>query len=382
MAACIRWLCGGWTLAAWITSCPASEQQPTVRARGPLVAATAPNPTSTRQPLRLRFVGDVIAGRFASDGFREFRAGAFESKALRHWLQGDLVLANLETPVVSKLPERGPPGTGSYFGAESRMLEPISQLGFTHFGLANNHAEDLGMAGLLETPRLVSSLGLVPIAAARREAPMVRFERISLRGKTIHIAAVTTLMNLERSNYPVHVPYLPVRELASVMTPLIRALPPKELVVVFVHWGQEDEAIPGVFEREAAHAMVDAGADLVVGHHPHVLQTIELYSGVLIAYSLGNFLFDSFAPKRRIGAILALDFENSDFCQVRVSFIPTLAGPAPTFEPELADQASALRALTAIKRRPSLRTERPAWTAAGSHFVADVRRDPCRDQGN
>jgi poly-gamma-glutamate synthesis protein (capsule biosynthesis protein) len=72
-----------------------------------------------------------------------------------------------------------------------------------------------------------------------------------------------------------------------------------DFVVVSVHWGTEFEAHPAPGQIEAAHLLVDAGADLVLGHHPHVLQDIERYHGGVIAYSLGNFVFDEGFLSRR-----------------------------------------------------------------------------------
>jgi len=347
----------------------------------PSKALSKPVSTSTNshQPLRLRFVGDIVLGRYGVDGFRKFAAIAPKLDGLSEWLEGDLVLANLETPVASTLPVKGPRGPGSYFGADPEMLKPIARLGFTHLGLANNHAEDLGAEGLLETSVHVKGVGLVPIGSARVEAPQVRFERLLLRGRAIQLVAITTIMNFEHSEYQARVPYVPLQALAPTLTPLIREIPRNELAIVFVHWGQEDDPSPGGLQREVAHELVDAGADLVIGHHPHVLQAIETYSGSLIAYSLGNFLFDSYAAKRRIGAILAVDFEDPGFCTARVSFIPTHSTISPSYKPRLADRFTAQHALAAIRLRQTLAMERPDWKREGNRFVSELRRNssPC-----
>lgn len=329
-------------------------------------------------PLTLRFLGDVILGRYHAEGFRPIAPAAGpDLLALRDWLKADLVLANLETPVMSQLPPKARAPAGSFFGATPEMLAPLAASGISYVGLANNHAQDLGNPGLLETVRHVESVGIAPIGRARTRDEREYFQHVTLDRVIIDIAAITTLRNFEPKANELQVPYVPARELGSRLGPLIAALPADHLVIVFVHWGQEDDPSPGPLERRAAHEWVDAGADLVVGHHPHVLQEIELYSGAVIAYSLGNFLFDSILPKRRIGAILAVDYLDPNWCEAQVTLVPTEIQSQPAFHPEPANRAAANIAHRAVMRRSNIATKHPLWRVDGHRLVAEVRRQGC-----
>lgn len=83
-----------------------------------------------------------------------------------------------------------------------------------------------------------------------------------------------------------------------------------DLVVVSFHWGGELETTPKSYQQSYAHRVIDYGADLVIGHHPHVLQGLELYKGRLIAYSLGNYVFGSYSQNARVSMILQLFFDR------------------------------------------------------------------------
>jgi poly-gamma-glutamate synthesis protein (capsule biosynthesis protein) len=359
--------------AARAASVPGRERA--ARALVPSKSTTTEAPFS---PLKLRFLGDVILGRYRAEGFRAISGeGGPVLRLLNEWLHGDMVLGNLETPVVATLPAKARARAGSFFGATPEMLAPLAASGISHLGLANNHAHDLGRQGLVETPGHVERVGIVPIGGARLGAEPDRFQTITLGKTTVHIAAVTTLRNFEPKPSDPQVPYIPVRELGARLAPAIAKLPRDELIIVFVHWGQEDDPSPGPWERRAAHEWVDAGADLVIGHHPHVLQEIELYSGAVIAYSLGNFLFDSIMPKRRVGAILAVNYLDADWCDAQITLVPTEIHTRGGFHPEPAARAAALIAHRAVMRRSSATTLHPPWKVDGTLLVGEVHRAGC-----
>jgi poly-gamma-glutamate capsule biosynthesis protein CapA/YwtB (metallophosphatase superfamily) len=330
-------------------------------------------------PLRLRFLGDVILGRYHTGRFRPIAGQTGPDLfALRDWLTADVVLANLETPVVANLPPQARAKSGSFFGATPQMLSPLFSAGISYVGIANNHAHDLGDLGLLETPHHAESVGLTPIGRARAPDDDNYFQQVNLDRATLDIAAITTLRNFEPKESDLQIPYVPVRELGSRLGPRIAEIPRDHIVIVFVHWGQEDDPSPGLFERRAAHEWVDAGADLVIGHHPHVLQEIELYSGAVIAYSLGNFLFDSILPKRRVGAILAVDYLDPNWCDARVTVVPTEIQSQPAFHPEAASHAAAMIAHRAVMRRSTTATQHPRWKVDGTLLIGEIQRESCR----
>jgi poly-gamma-glutamate synthesis protein (capsule biosynthesis protein) len=86
-----------------------------------------------------------------------------------------------------------------------------------------------------------------------------------------------------------------------------------DILVVNIHWGEEYKADPNNRQKEMAHLLIDAGVDVIIGHHPHVVQTVETYKNKPIFYSLGNFIFDQyFSPETQKGLAVEIIFTSKD----------------------------------------------------------------------
>ena len=227
--------------------------------------------------LVLAFGGDVIAHEAvrvaaARGGYEAIAEGAREA------LHGvDLAFANLESPVTERAVRRG----DMIFHADDALVGAIRGVGFEVVSVANNHAYDQGRAGLADTLEAVERHGLVAVGAGATYQSACEPRWIERRGIRIAFLARTLVMNFEEA---------PARGMPEVCMlaegPLQRA-PRREQV-------------------EAAHRLAGAGVDLVIGHHPHVLQPVESVRGpsgheTLVAYSLGNLISNqgfAFEPAR------------------------------------------------------------------------------------
>lgn len=203
----------------------------------------------------------------------------------------DLAFANLESPVTPRELRRGE----MIFHADEPLLAAVARAGFHVVSVANNHALDQGRGGLADTLAAASRHGLVAVGAGgtMREACAPRV--VTRSGIAIAVLARTLVMNF-------HDP--PERERPSVCMlaegPLKRQVREAraagaELVIASLHWGNEYDRAPRREQIDAAHRLVEAGVDLVIGHHPHVLQRVERVPrrdgrDALVAYSLGNLL--------------------------------------------------------------------------------------------
>src|SRR5690606_6570391 len=142
--------------------------------------------------------------------------------------------------------------------------------------LANNHAFDLRAAGMLDSPEILRELGIIPLGASRPEPPVFRVETVERVGWKVGFLAVTSRRNAPHFEGTPLMPFLAPGEFVAELGPLIDAARAEhDLMIVFVHWGDEYADDPGAHQRKAAKALIDRGVDLVVGHHPHVLQGIE-----------------------------------------------------------------------------------------------------------
>jgi poly-gamma-glutamate synthesis protein (capsule biosynthesis protein) len=332
-------------------------------------------PKAAPAPLRLRFVGDVIFGRYRKGHYRPLippDARVFAD--VRALLAGDWVVANLETPLLREIPARDA-RTGYFFAATPELAAPLVQAGFDAVSLANNHAADLGTDGLGQTPVLLRELGIEPLGAARAQANAPYVRSLEVHGTRIAVLSITTRANFELPKGAPNVVYLPEHVLGQRLGPLVQqARPEHDLVVVLVHWGVEYARYPEMVQRNAARALIDAGADLVIGHHPHVLQEVELYHGGIIAYSLGNFLFGNTAPDVRLTGVLGIDVSATD-CRLQVRFDPAVMRRVPFIHPEPATGAVAEQARRRIL--PLATEQREQWRREEEALVTEVRRDEC-----
>jgi hypothetical protein len=170
-------------------------------------------------------------------------------------------------------------------------LPGIAAAGFDLLSVANNHAHDFGRDGFDGTLRAVEAAGLRWFGAEAHEHRPQAPHLVTLRGVRIALLAYYN-------------PPFPADDLA-------RARAAADLVVVFNHWGQENEVEPLILQRKLGRELVDAGADLVVGTHAHVVQPTERHHGKLIVYGLGNFVFSgmTFHEPNSIGALLEVDVD-------------------------------------------------------------------------
>jgi poly-gamma-glutamate synthesis protein (capsule biosynthesis protein) len=324
-------------------------------------------------PIELRFVGDVIFGRFRKAGYSPINKPGFSLfEQVKPLLVADLSVANLETPLVRRLP-RAVPKPGFFFGAPAEAAEELRAAGFHAVTLSNNHAADMGRAGLIETPLILEEHGILPIGRARVRGQEVTHESFEVRGFRIALIGATTQLNFPLpASFPV-VPLAPTKQLPMRLGALIRSVEAThDLTVVLLHWGAEYVPRAHPAQRRAAHQIVELGADLVIGHHPHVLGELEVHDHALVAYSLGNFLFENLNPLPRLSAVLSVSLKGERYCEVEVRVHPIELVAIPTYHPTSADARSA----AAIHRllRPAGRDD--AWRVESGTLSTHYRRCP------
>jgi poly-gamma-glutamate synthesis protein (capsule biosynthesis protein) len=253
-------------------------------------------------PVRLIFVGDLMLddgpGRVIQSGRDPL---AHFAAALNN---ADFTLGNLECPVAT-----GGKALESKiysFRADPRVL-PLLKGRFNALAVANNHSGDYGKEAFLETLSLLEQSGILYFGGGRDLAAAHAPLWIKRQGLRI---AVLGYNEFKPRSFEAGAdwPGIAWSEDSQVVADIRAARAAgADLVIPFMHWGWERETQPSERQRQLARTMIDAGADVVVGGHPHVTQGVEYYRGKLIVYSLGNFVFDGFdSPETRRGWLLRL----------------------------------------------------------------------------
>jgi len=283
-------------------------------------------------------VGDVMMGRGIADESRPFAAVA-------PWLRSaDVTLGNLECVIA----QAGAPRPGPYrLRASPPAAATLREAGFDVLGLANNHALDFGPEGLAETvARLkeagIATAGVGPDAGAATQ-PLIR----EVDGVQLALLAFNAVPDPE--NRPQDKGWIQAGwDREQVKAIIAAASTQADAVIVSVHWGYEYEFRPDPAQRDAAQAMLDAGADVVIGHHPHVVQGTQIGAGQFVAYSLGNFLFDQQQGETQQGLALRAFFDGQGLRAVQA--LPVWAGPRPRLM-ALDEAASLLARVQPLPRR-------------------------------
>ncbi|SFI61216.1 CapA family protein [Thermoflavimicrobium dichotomicum] len=243
--------------------------------------------------LTLTMVGDMMFGRYIDDIIVPNKGyDYFFHYVAPYFKASDYVTGNFEHPILLKDPEKYQKKDKSiHLFTREKVTEALKKANFSTVNLANNHMTDYGNEGLQETLLSFSRAGIDAVGAGRdaKDARKISIKEVNgVRIATIGISDTIPKGGAALKNRPGVGSADP-----KVFIPLVaKAKSSADLVIVHCHWGVEYDS--GYHPRQQAigRALIDAGADIVVGHHPHVLEPIEVYKNGVIFYSLGNFIFD------------------------------------------------------------------------------------------
>lgn len=266
----------------------------------------------TSAPIRLVFAGDVVLNADAGQLIQ--RGGDPFSDFSSVFSNADIRLANLECVVTTK----GAAGQKIYsFRAHPRVL-PVLKRHFDAVALANNHSGDFGREAFADMLVRLRQSGIAQFGGghnlAQAHTPLI-IERQGLR-----IALLSYNEFMPRSFEADHnTPGIAWSEDEQVVADIqqARSVHRADLVIPVMHWGWENEVVSNPRQRQLARTMIDAGADVVIGGHPHVTQEIEFYQGKPIVYSVGNFVMkDTDNANQRVGWVLRMQLDRLGVLQL------------------------------------------------------------------
>ena len=264
---------------------------------------------------RLLFGGDVMLSRFVGKIARDHHDPAWPLRALAPALrQADLAFVNLEAPFSDRghLVE-----TGMVFKAEPEMIAALTEAGIGIVSTANNHARDCGSYGVDFTLDWLASHGIATVGTAKTQELAHAGTVIERNGLRFGFLAYT--YDQSNGNHKDVDARIPLMDTARMRADLRTLLTRADVAIVSMHAGTEYAPSPNAQQKEFAHAAIDGGAKVVVGHHPHVTQPWERWGGGVVFYSLGNLVFDQFQRKEtQHGALAEVVFTGKNLARANL----------------------------------------------------------------
>ncbi len=236
-------------------------------------------------------VGDVLLDRGVRESIEKNNSIKYPFEKVKHIINpNDIAFYNLECPITS-VDKEYPLLKRNSFRADPEFTQGLVWGGFNLASLANNHTIDWGKDGLMETIRNLLDNNIATVGAASNQVDA--FKPIIYHKDGIYVAFFAVLdFLLEATTFLDYEPYPAYGNLKHLINEIKKYSKLVDNIVVSFHWGEEHKNFPNNRQIDVARSVIDAGADLILGHHPHVLQGIETYKGKLICYSLGSFIFD------------------------------------------------------------------------------------------
>lgn len=268
--------------------------------------------------LTVVLTGDILLDRGVRQVINRHRVDHLFSNGIDSvFREAQIVVGNLECPA-TKI--EAPVFKQFIFRAEPEWLDTLRLHGFTHLNLANNHSIDQGREGLIDTKQNIEKAGMTPIGAGQNMTEAS--QPVLLASEPRNVWLIPSLrLALENYAYLPDKPCVSQEPMDSLLERVfrLRQADSTAVIIVSIHWGGEHTLQPVSRQRHEAHQLIHAGADILVCHHTHTLQTIEDFQSHSIYYSIGNFIFDQQKPLNSRACMVRIRIKKDD---LQVETIP------------------------------------------------------------
>lgn len=314
------------------------------------VTSTIPAAETASSTVSLRFVGDIMLDR--SVRLRSIKAGTraypFEKLPVGWFDEADYAIANLEGPIT---PVRRPPEKTIDFQFDSVVLPVLQATGIDAFSQANNHALDQGTDGYVDSVNALRRAGFLMFGHQVDDGD-ISFATTTIKGLRV------AFLGWNITDNPMN------REVAARAIEHARAQ--SDVLIAFMHWGDEYRDHPSAAQVDTAHWLIDHGIDVVMGGHPHWVEGIATYQKKPIFWSLGNFIFDQdFSVQTKQGLAVTLHIDpktktvSADLAPVQID----LSQPSLVTSPsELSSRLDALAAISQPDLQEQIRRGQVVFT--------------------
>lgn len=267
-----------------------------------IVETFTPSPSPIPAPgpiLSIMLTGDIMLGRGVNRQSLAHQDFTWPFTNVRDVLaQADITVSNLENAIIADCPifEHG-----FTFCSPSEAVMGLTYAGIDIVSLANNHSSNFGAEGIKSTESTLRAARIGVIGLGQPEIILAKGIRIAFLGYN-DIGNLQAVAKLDSK---------------TIEDDVKKIRDSVDLLFIYVHWGVEYQRIPTDRQITVAHQAIDAGADGVIGHHPHWVQTKEMYKGKPIYYSLGNFIFDQeWSQETKEGLAIRLNYTNKSLSSI------------------------------------------------------------------
>jgi poly-gamma-glutamate synthesis protein (capsule biosynthesis protein) len=259
----------------------------------------------TEEEIQLSFVGDLNLNGFEALYSQGGIRSLLSQDCVTELTSADYTMGNHEFAFST----RGEAQEKEYvFREDPGLVTALTDMGMDLVSLANNHALDYGQDALMDTMDTLQGAGIGYVGAGADDTEARALKTAEIKGKTIGFLAASRVIPSADWNAGQDKPGMfTCYDTSGLLASIQEAKKSCDLVVVYLHWGTERVEYPEEYERQLGKDCIDAGADLVLGSHPHILQGFEFYQGKAICYSLGNFLFAKTTDTMVLQAIVSRD---------------------------------------------------------------------------
>lgn len=279
-------------------STPSGTDTPDAAAEGADDTPAVPEPEL--EPVTLLFTGDVLLSDYVLENYdRDGISGVLSPVLLEAMQTADITVINNEFPFSTRGEQA--PDKQFTFLVNPDYVRVLTDMGVDIAGIANNHVLDFGPDALLDTFETLENAGIDYMGAGSDLSRASALITKEVNGKTFGFLAASRVIpvvswDIKNASPGVFTTYDPALLLAAIKEARTHC----DFLSVFVHWGIERDEYPQDYQVTMAQQYIDAGADLVVGAHPHVLQGIAYYENKPVFYSLGNFIFNREIPRTAV----------------------------------------------------------------------------------
>lgn len=298
---------------------------------------------------KILFVGDVFLGRYVETLIKE-NTPDYPFTGLNSLVKKyDYIIGNFEAPIREQHEQT--PINSMSFSVATSSIETLKNY-FSFFSLANNHTFDGGAKDLAFTRQTLLA-NKVGVFGDPNTVDASTVTYISHNGSQIAIIGINAVTEFSAS---------------STAALLAEVSKQSAMQIVFIHWGEEYKLVHDSKQQEMAYQLIDSGADVIIGAHPHVVQDIGVYKGVPIFYSLGNFVFDQyFSDEVQVGLGVELTLKNNEIAYSLIPFTALESKSSPRLM-TINEKQSFMNTLSA-KSDPSIAEK---IRASGTFYLSDA----------